>query len=175
MARPVQSLKLSLEPSNLLQSIIRRREVPPRLVQRAKIILKAAEGLTNKRISQKLGVSHESVTLWRSRWRESGVELGRCAGKPKELSMRVEKLLADQPRSGSPNRFTAEPVCQIIGLACQTPPSHLSHWTSKELRREVLQREIAGTISKTTIGRLLKSGEPQATPLPVLAKPPSGR
>ena len=51
MARPIQSLKLSLEQSNLLQSIVRRREVPHRLVQRATIILKATEGLTNKRIS----------------------------------------------------------------------------------------------------------------------------
>lgn len=175
MARPIQSIKLSLEQSNLLQSIVRRREVPHRLVQRATIILKAAKGLTNKRISQELGVSHESVTLWRRRWIEGGVELERCVGKPKELSTMVDDLLADQPRSGSPNRFTAEQVCQIIGLACQTPPSHLSHWTYKELIKEVLQREIAETISKTTIGRFLKSGGSQATPLQVLAQPLSGR
>jgi len=35
----------------------------------------------------------------------------------------------------------------------------------------VVQRGIADTISKSTIGRFLKSGGPQATPYPVLVEP----
>jgi hypothetical protein len=45
MAHLVQSIKLNLEQSNLLQSIIRRREVPHRLGQRAKSILKPLKNI----------------------------------------------------------------------------------------------------------------------------------
>ena len=40
-----------------------------------------------------------------------------------------------------------------------------------DLARAVVQRGIADTISKSTIGRFLKSGGPQATPYPVLVEP----
>jgi len=58
------------------------------------------------------------------------------AGKSKELRVPVGKLKADKPRLGSPGIFSAEQVCQIIALACETPPEYLSHWTRKELVHE---------------------------------------
>lgn len=164
MARPIPPLNLTQEPSELLHSLVRCREVPHSLVQRAQIILKAANGLNNKTISQELALSHDTVGLWRQRWVRGSAGLNQLADKPKKLRAAVGHLLADKPRLGRPCQFSAEQICQIIGLACETPPIHLSHWSYKDLLREVLQRNLVKTISKTTIGRFLKSGRSQAAP-----------
>jgi Winged helix-turn helix len=57
-------------------------------VQRAKMILLAAEGWTNDAIARRLQTRREVVSLWRKRFYD-----GRLAG------------LADRPRSGRPRVF----------------------------------------------------------------------
>jgi hypothetical protein len=71
---------------------------------------------------------------------------------------------------GSPGKFEAEQVCQIIALACETPPDYLSHWSRKELKREIINRGIAEDISETTVGVFLKSGGIKTTSSQILVK-----
>jgi transposase len=171
MARPTTPIHLTPEQSDLLQRIAHSRETPHSLVLRTQIIVQAAEGRHNKTIAGNLGVCEETVSFWRNRWLTGQIELAKGAGQPKRLPEVVGRLLADRPRSGRPGTFSAEQVCQIIALACETPPESLSHWTYPDLARTVVRRGIADAISKSTIGRFLKSGGPQATPHPVLAEP----
>jgi len=56
MARPKTKLNLTPDQNEYLQSIVRSREIPHSRVQRAQIILKAAAGDNNKKISQDLGL-----------------------------------------------------------------------------------------------------------------------
>ena len=56
MARPTTPINLSPGQSELLQSIVRSREVPHSLVQRAQIVLAIGEGRTNKAIAGELGL-----------------------------------------------------------------------------------------------------------------------
>jgi hypothetical protein len=156
MARPKKTITLTTEQKELLEKISRSRETPHSLVQRAEIILKAAEGLNNKTISPMLGVCQETVGMWRKRWIEASPELEQCT-RNESLIKAVEKLLKDKPRPGSPGKFEPEQLCQIIALACEKPPDYLSHWTRKELKREIINRGIAEEISETTIGVFLKS------------------
>jgi putative transposase len=156
MPRPKKPIKLTTEQKELLEKISRSRENSHSLVQRAEIILKAASGVNNKTISQKLGVCEETVGMWRKRWIAASQEFEQCAGK-ESLIKAVEKLLKDKHRPGSPGKFEAEQLCQIIALACEKPPDYLSHWTRKELKREIINRGIAEEISETTIGVFLKS------------------
>jgi putative transposase len=169
MARPTLPINLTPEQRDLLQRLARSRETPHSLVVRTQMILHAAEGRQNKTIAGTLGVCEETISFWRKRWLSGQGELAKGAGHPKRLREVVGWLLADRPRPGSPGTFSAEQVCQIIALACETPPEHLSHWTYPDLAREAIQRGIAATISKSTIGRFLKSGGPQAAPGQVLA------
>lgn len=171
MARPTTPIHLTPEQQDLLERIARRRETPHSLVLRTQIILRAAEGLHNKKIGKHLGICEETVSFWRKRWQVGQSDLATGAGHPKTLQEVVGRLLADRPRPGSPGLFSAEQVCQIIALACETPPAHLSHWTHADLARAVVQRQIAGTISTTTIGRFLKSGGFEAASNPILAEP----
>jgi putative transposase len=158
MARPLASLTLNVELQEILQTIIRSREVPHSLVQRAQLILSANSGCNNKTISQHLGLCEDTVGFWRKRWLVGSSELEKFAAKPKPLREAVSRLLADKPRPGSPGVFTAEQICRLLALACEAPPEHLSHWTQPELARTVVARGIVERISASSIGRFLKSG-----------------
>jgi transposase len=149
---------LSSEQQSILETIARSREAPHSLVQRAQIVLSAHAGDNNKMISQRLGLCEETVGFWRKRWLAAGIELVNYAGRPKQLREAVSRLLADKPRPGCPGVFTAEQICQLLAVACETPPEHLSHWTQPELVRTVINRGIVDTISASSIGRFLKSG-----------------
>ncbi len=158
MARPTTPIILSPEQSRLLQSIVNSREAPHGLVQRAAIILAVSQGRTNKAVAAEMGLCEETVGLWRKRWVQGQADLAKLEHQPKRLRAAVGALLADQPRPGCPGTFTAEQVCQILAVACEKPPEHLSHWTRAELAQEAIRRGIVGQISMTSVGRFLKSG-----------------
>ena len=56
MARPTVPINLSPGQTERLQAIIRSREAPHSLVQRAQIVLSFGEGRTNKAIAEELGL-----------------------------------------------------------------------------------------------------------------------
>ena len=174
MARPLSPLTLTLEQRELVQAITRSREIPHSLAQRAHIILAADAGDSNKAISLALHLCEDTVGFWRKRWVNECVDLEKWAGKPKQLRATVSRLLADRPRPGCPCVFTAEHICQLIAIACETPPEHLSHWTPAELARTLINRGVVETISASSVGRFLKSGGFEAASDEVLAEPRRG-
>ena len=157
MARPLPPLTLNVDLQDILQTISRSREIPHSLVQRAQMVLAANPGCNNKTISQSLGLCEDTVGFWRKRWLANGIELEKFDGKPKQLREAVSQWLTDKPRPGSPGVFTAEQICQLLAVACETPPEHLSHWTQPELARTVIKRGIVESISASSVGRFLKS------------------
>ena len=174
MARPTPPIALSPAQRQLLQSIVGSREVPHGLVQRATIVLLADQGRTNQAIAAELGLCEETVGLWRKRWVQGSTGLDQLEHQPHRLRAAVGALLADQPRPGCPGTFTAEQVCRLLALACESPPNYLSHWTRPELAREAVRRGLVEQISVTSVGRFLKSGRSQAAPDPLLAESRSG-
>ena len=163
-------IKLSDLQKQLLEEITRSRQLPHSLVQRAKIILLAAAGNNNKTISQELHLQEETVGKWRKRWLSAAAQLATCEEKSKALWQVIETTLADAPRPGIEPVFTAEQVCQISALACETPPEYLSHWTRITLAEEAMKRGIVKKISPTTIGRFLKSGADKTASVALLAE-----
>ncbi len=139
-------------------------------MQRARIVLLANSGHKNTEISQQLHIQEEKAGKWRKRWLATSAQLAACEGKPKALRHAIESLLADAPRPGIAPIFTPEQVCQIIALACEIPPAHLSHWTRKTLAEEAVKRGIVEKISPTTIGRFLKSGADKTSSVALLAE-----
>lgn len=155
MARPLSPLTLTTEQQELLETITRCREIPYSLIQRVRIVLSASAGFNNKTISQDTGLCEDTVGLWRKRWLEGCTGLEKLAGKPKLLREAISQLLADKPRPGSPGIFTAEQICRLLAVACETPPEHLSHWTRPELARTVIERGVVERISASSVGRFL--------------------
>ena len=96
-----------------------------RLVERARIVLAAAEGLKGLEIADRVGCSEPTVVKWRGRYARDGL-----AG------------LRDAPRSGSP--LTHGPLTRalLIAKACTGPKptaegARRERWTYEELGSEV--------------------------------------
>ncbi len=65
--RPKQPVVLSEVELLQLKSIARSHSMPYNLVIRARTILMAAQGVDNKTVAQKVGLSQQSVCKWRQR------------------------------------------------------------------------------------------------------------
>ena len=136
-----------------LEKLVARHTTGQQKAQRARIILKAAEGKNNAEIARELNQSIDMVRLWRQRWHK----LAPIAWD--DLS--AEERLDDLPRPGAPARLTADQVCQIEQLACEAPEKAgrpISQWTGRELADELMARGIVETISARHAARLLKKG-----------------
>lgn len=136
-----------------LEALVRRPTTPQQIATRARIVLAAAAGQTNVQIVHHVGLSRESVRLWRDRW---------AAAQDIPLDeVSVTQRLTDAPRPGAPARITAEQVCQIVALACAAPVTAgrpISQWSSREIADESTARGIVATISPRHAARLLKRG-----------------
>ena len=115
------SIELTSQQRDELARITRKASSPQAHVTRAKIILLAAAGDNNSVIATQLGCHRETARKWRERWAAEVDRLAtvEAAGEGGELRRHILALLSDQPRSGSPGKFTAEQICQLIALACQ--------------------------------------------------------
>ena len=110
-------------------------------VIRARIVLDAARGDSNTRISHHRQVTVDTVRTWRDRYADQGI-----AG------------LKDRPRSGRPPRFTPVQVAEVKALACQLPAetgTPLSRWSCPDLAAEIVSRAICTDISASTVRRIL--------------------
>jgi putative transposase len=151
-------VRLSDDERAALEALVRRHTTPQQVALRARLILAAATGANNTQIGAQIGLSRESVRLWRERW---------VAGQDIPLAdLPVEDRLADAPRPGAPRRFSAEQLCQITELACAAPQTlgrPITQWTSREVAAEILARGIVDRISPRHAARLLKRGRSNRT------------
>lgn len=160
----------------ILHAILRRRNAPLWLVTRVQIIVGALSGHSNSAISEERDVDRGAVRLWRNRWQETTEQ--RQALEGQELSDQVlERFiidsLRDKYRSGTPPKFSAEQVVQIIAIACEEPQASgypISHWTPQEIAAEALKPGIVASISVRQVGRFLKRGRFETASEPLLAQ-----
>jgi putative transposase len=149
--RRAVAIKLETEMRQALEKVVKRHSTPQQLVERAKIILLADEGKSNREIGRELSVSIDMVRLWRGRWSSfAPIPL-------QELS--VLERLEDAPRPGKPSRISAEQICKIVALACEAPERSgrpISQWTGREIADELMGQGIVATISPRHAQRLLK-------------------
>jgi transposase len=145
--------------------MLRRSKLAQCLVWRIRIILLAAKGHSNSKISRRVGKDRKVVRQWRKRWVEASATFE--AAQEKVLSKRqwaaiFEDVLSDAPRSGAPSKFTPEQLVGIIAVACEPPEESgrpITHWTPEELADEVIKRNVVPSISPRTIKRLLDGAD----------------
>lgn len=128
--RPKKALILTDEAQRDLNALAASRSMPHGLVQRARIILLAAEGASNGEIAEKMGLSKPTVGSWRRRYLEHGIE-----GLHEEL------------KSGRPRTISDERVATLIRKTLQTKPKEGTHWAVRRIA------ESTG-ISKSTVHRI---------------------
>lgn len=168
------AIKLTKRQKEELERISRSTKMPHARVLRANIILQASAGKRNAHIAMEVDCHVNTVRTWRGRWAEVQEALAEAETEMgvKEHKQVLQGVLADKDRSGSPGKFTAEQLCQIIVVACQPPEEAgcpVTHWTPRELANEVVKQEIVESISPRHIGRFLKGGGIKAASDTVLA------
>jgi len=82
-------IELSDDQREHLEKTVRKQTAPQRAVVRARIVLLAADGVSNHEIARRLGCSRYTVWQWRKRFFEEGLD-----------------GLADRPRPGRPRSFS---------------------------------------------------------------------
>jgi putative transposase len=173
MAGP-QPLAITVTPPQqaVLEGLLRQHSCPQALALRACIVLAAATGQRNDPLAQQLGCTPKTVRKWRARWAAAEAQLAAVEDESATLKNMIATVLADAPRPGAPDTFTAEQIVQIINLAC-TPPADsgrpVDAWTPRELADEAVKRQIVLTISPRSVGRFLKTGRSAAASQPLLA------
>lgn len=97
----------------------RGRSTPTRLVQRAKIILAAAEGRENKDIALELGCTRRTVGTWRTRF----------------VNERLAGIEHDAPRGGRTPAQRARFEGEIIRKTTQETPPNATQWSTRSLAK----------------------------------------
>ncbi len=127
---PAPPLPVTESDVETLRALVRARTTEQRLVQRARIVLRAAEGMPNRRIAAELGVAPMTVLLWRERYAPAGL-----AG------------LADEARPGRPPTYGREERDRVIALTLEPPSDGTTHWSARRLANRV-------AMSETTVWRI---------------------
>ena len=110
--------------------------------QRASILLKADDDLTDAEIAEELGVGRATVERVRQRCVERGIEA--CLErKPQENPSRSRKL-------------DGAAEARLAQIACSEAPSGRSRWTLSLLAHELVELKVFESVSISTIQRGLK-------------------
>jgi transposase len=103
----------------MLESWLRAPNTTQRVALRAKVMLASAKGEGVRPLARRLGVSPNTVAVWRRRYRRQGL-----AG------------LRTLPRVGRPRRITAAKEQAVISATLRKPKV-ATHWSARRLAKEV--------------------------------------
>jgi transposase len=118
VARPISLLS---QQRLLLEQQSRSRSLPARQVERARIVLRAADGWRNQQIAEALGITPEKAARWRNRFLEGG----------------IAALSKDAPRPGRPRTVSDVQVKQIVDKTTQEKPVAATHWSTRTMAAAV--------------------------------------
>src|SRR4051794_10138636 len=109
-----RATKIELKDSERLQleAVVRSRMSPVRLVQRARIVLMAADGKTHDEIAAALGVTRQLAARWRARF----------------IALRFAGIEKDAPGRGRKRQITGTREKEIVRRTREETPPARTHW-----------------------------------------------
>ena len=116
--RVAPKIALTDDERDELMKLVRSKLTSVRLMQRARIVLLAADGMLNKDIAQELGVGRVQVSRWRERYAQS-----RLCGIERDL-----------PRGAPPVKVD---VARLVQLTTQSTPKAATHWSTRTMGAEL--------------------------------------
>src|SRR5512136_1652950 len=131
MSRKAAQIILSPEERAIVDEWARSRTMPLRVVQRARIIQMASNGIDSQDIAKELDISRPTVQLWRQRI----------------LALRTAGLEKDAPRPGRIPRISDKKIRAVIEATLHSKPSDATHWSSRSMAS-------AQGISEATVRRI---------------------
>jgi transposase len=134
--RKAPPVVLSKDDRKALKTWANWRATPVRLVQRAKIVLAAADGLENKAIATQLKTTNAAVGRWRNRFVKGG----------------LAAIENDKPGRGRPAKKREENTEKIIQTAVQSKPENATHWSARMLAEHL-------GLDKTMVNNVLREAD----------------
>lgn len=116
---------------------MRAGTVEARHAERARLVLMAAEGASNRQIGSTIGMHYNQVAVWRRRYAEFGL-----AG------------LDDADRSGRPPVYGHDDVLLLVKTVTEPPP-HSARWTMEAIARRLHEQGVA--MSASQVWRVCRS------------------
>jgi transposase len=115
----------------MLEAWTRAGTVEARVARRARIVLLAADGCSNREIGERVDLHYNQVGVWRQRYNQFGL-----AG------------LDDLERSGRPHVYTHDDVLLMVKLVTEPPPDEATRWTMEALAEAMAAEGVAISASQ---------------------------
>ena len=131
--RRLPKLELSEEQRTALQGWTRRRKTAQALSMRARIVLRASEGLTATAIARETQACIQTVSKWWRRFDEQGLD-----------------GLLDDPRPGQPRKLSDAQIEQVIVRTLESKPPASTHWSTRTMA-------AATGMNQTAISRIWRA------------------
>jgi transposase len=140
MPKKKYHVTLSAEERMALEQLLRHEKAGTRKLTRARILLKAGDGLSDKEIAVALAVGTATVRRMRQRFVE-------------------EKLgaLDEYVRPGAQRKLTAKQEAHVIAIACTPAPKGHTRWTLRLLADKAVEMGFVDSISYETVRQVLKN------------------
>jgi transposase len=121
MSRAAAPLAISDGQREVLETLVGSRSAAHRVVQRAQVLLLAADGVSNSEISEVVGVSRPTVLAWR----------GQCE---KDVLVGFGEVAKGRGRKPS---ISDEKVAEIVGLTLHSKSEGETHWSCRSMAKKV--------------------------------------
>lgn len=135
-------VNLTDDERDALREVASRKRVSALKRQRAMIILKADQDLTDSEIAEDLEVGRATVERVRKRCVERG------------LSAALERKPQENP--SRPRKFDGASEARLVQIACSTPPQGRGRWTISLLTDRLVELRVFESVSKSAVQRVLK-------------------
>ncbi len=125
--RVAPPVELTQDQRQTLQQWARGRSLPARQVERARVVLLAADGKQDLEIAAEIGISNQKAARWRKRF----------------LKLGLVGLQKDAPRPGRTPTITAAKVQEVVRKTTQEKPGNATQWSTRTMA------EAAGVSEKS--------------------------
>jgi transposase len=113
-------IELTDEERETLQRNVRRRTSASALSMRSRIVLLAADGLSNQDIAPRVGACAHTVGIWRNRF----------------VKRRLDGLY-DEPRVGRPREIGDDRVEEVVVKTLESTPKGATHWSTRSMAKNL--------------------------------------
>src|SRR3954469_13369486 len=131
LMRVAPAVVLDIQQRKTLEQWAKSRSLPMRQVQRARIILLAADGKQDLEIAAEVNVSNQKASRWRKRFLKDG----------------FPGLEKDAPRPGRRPTITPAKIQDVIRKTTREKPDNATHWSTRTMAQ-------AAGISEKSVRRI---------------------
>jgi transposase/DNA-binding CsgD family transcriptional regulator len=128
------ALRMSLSDQEQIGRWLAAHGTPQQVALRGRIVLGAAAGQSDSAIAQQLGTNRKTVTLWRGRFTEQG----------------LESLWEIAPGRGRKPTYGPEKIKAIVNATLETKPKGMTQWSCRLMAK-------SQQVSKSTVSNIWRS------------------